>query len=102
MFCHFSILLKITIKKIVSQLEKHMLKTYPHFNAKFYSNRRNNSIHLGLDISLFSFEDYKTFLKEIESFLNQQLRSKFTEVYPPKLVISTEWKHDYIVRSFNG
>lgn len=53
-------------------------------------------------MSLFSFEDYKTFLKEIESFLNQQLRSKFTQVYPPKLVISTKWKHDYIVRSRNG
>ena len=53
MFCQLLILLKMTIKKIVSQLETYILHEYPHCNTKFYSNRRNNYIHLGIDKSLF-------------------------------------------------
>ena len=77
MFGHLLILLKITIKKIVSQLERHIFQEYPHFNGKFYTNRRNNYIHLGLDKSLFSFEDYKTSLKSVDDFLSEHLRSEF-------------------------
>ena len=40
-----------------------MKHKFPHFNARFYANRRNSYIHLGLDKSLFSFADYKDFLK---------------------------------------
>ena len=47
----------MTIKKIILKLEVFMKKQYPHFDGKFYSNRRNNYIHLGLDKSLFSFID---------------------------------------------
>ena len=77
MFGHLLILLKITIKKIVSQLERHIFQEYPHFNGKFYANRRNNYIHLGLDKSLFSFEDYKTSLKSVDDFFFDFLRSEF-------------------------
>ena len=58
----------MTIKKIISQLENLMQEKFPHFNGRFYSNRRNNYIHLGLDKSLFSFEDYKRYLAEIDKF----------------------------------
>ena len=40
-----------------------MKHKFAHFNARFYANRRNSYIHLGLDKSLFSFADYKDFLK---------------------------------------
>ena len=53
------------IKKIISQLEQLMQKKFPNFDGKFYSNRRNNYIHLGLDKLLFSFEDYKHYLTGI-------------------------------------
>ena len=89
----------MTIKKILSQLEQVMQKKFPHFDGKFYSNRRNNYIHLGLDKSLFSFEDYKHYLTEIDEFLTENLKTDFKSINPPKLVISTKWKHDYIVRS---
>ena len=89
----------MTIKKIISQLENLMQEKFPHFNGRFYSNRRNNYIHLGLDKSLFSFEDYKLYLAEIDKFLTENLRTEFKLINPPKLVISTKWKHDYIIRS---
>ena len=89
----------MTIKKIISQLENLMQEKFPHFNGRFYSNRQNNYIHLGLDKSLFSFEDYKLYLAEIDKFLTENLRTEFKLIIPPKLVISTKWKHDYIIRS---
>ena len=89
----------MTIKNITSQLEIYIQKEFPHFNGKFYSNRRNNYIHLGRDKSLFSFEES---LFSIHTFLTEHLRSEFKEVNPPKLVISAKWKHDYIIRSRNS
>ena len=75
---------------------------YEHYNPKFYANRRNNYIHLGLDLSLFSFSDYKNFLDDIDRFLSSELKEKtFIRIDPPKLVISTKWKHDYVIRSRN-
>ena len=82
----------MSIKKVIKQLEKHMELNFGIYKAKFYSNRRNFYIQLGLDSSLFSFE-------EINRFLDQKLVKEFKVVYPPKLVISTKWKHDYIIRA---
>ena len=86
----------MSIKKEVIQLQKHMYLKFPKFNGKFYSNR-NFYIQLGLDKSLFSFENYKTYLEEINSFLSQNLKSDFKSLFPPKHVISTKCKHDYII-----
>ena len=69
----------------------------PEYDGKFYANRRNYYIHLGLDKSLFSFENYKIFLEEVNSFLSEHLHSQFISFFPPKLVISTKWIHDYIL-----
>ena len=76
-----------------------MMQKCPHYDGKFYANRCNTYIHLGLDKSLFSYEDYKEFLLTIDKFLSEQLRVEFKIVDPPKLFISTKWKHDYIIRS---
>ena len=59
----------MSIKKVVTQLEKHMSLKFPEYGLKFYSNRRNYYIHLGLDKSLFSFENDRKFLEEVNSFL---------------------------------
>ena len=77
MFGHLLILLKMTIKEIVSQLERHIFQEYPHFHGKLYANRRNDFIHLGLDESLFSIEDFTIFLKSVDDFLSEHLRSEF-------------------------
>ena len=94
----------MSIKKVVAQSEKHMSLKFPEYNSKFYANRRNFYIHLGLDKSLFSFENYKQFLQEVNSFLTEHLHTQFSSVFPPKLVISTKWKHNYIVykKEING
>ena len=43
-------------KKLVVQLEKHIDNRFPEYEARFYSNRRNYYIHMGLNKSLFSLK----------------------------------------------
>ena len=74
-----------------------MYSKFPEFNGKIYSNRRNFYIHLGLDKSLFSFVNYKMFLQEVDNFLVEHIKKDFVSMFPPKLIISTKWKHDYIL-----
>ena len=81
----------------MKQLEEHVKNRFPENDSKFYSNRRNFYIHMGLDKSLFSFENYKILLQEIDSFLGEHLPNRFTAVYPPNLIFSTRWKLDYII-----
>ena len=50
------------------------------------------------DKSLFCFENYKLLLQEIDSFLTEHIKQKFTSVNPPK---STRLKHDYIIYKKN-
>ena len=80
----------MTVKKIISKLQLPMKQKFPHYDGKFYANRRNTYIHLGLDKYLFSFGDYKDFLNTIDKFLSGQLRAEFKIVNSPKLVISTK------------
>ena len=87
----------MSIKKLVKQLEKHINDKFPEYEAKFSLNRRNKYIHMELDKSLFSFENYKQVLQEVESFLNEHLKNKFICLFPPKLIHSAKWKHDYII-----
>ena len=88
-----------TVKKIIIKLQIIMKQRFPHFDGRFYANRRNSYIHLGLDKSLCAFADYKDFLNEIDKFLSEHVRVEFKLVDEPKLVVSTKWKHDYIIRS---
>ena len=48
---------------------------------------------MGLDKSLFGFENYKKLLEEIGCFLSKHLSTKFISVFPPKLICST-WQAD--------
>ena len=58
------------MKKIIIKLQLLMKQKFPHYDGKFYANRRNTYIHLGLDKSLF-FGDYKDFLNSIDKFLSK-------------------------------
>ena len=44
------------------------------------------------DKSLFCFENYKLLLQEIDSFLTEHIKHKFTSFNPPKLIFSTRLK----------
>ena len=92
----------MSLKKLIVQLEKHINVKFPEYQPKFYSNRRNFYIHMGLDQSLFSFENFRKLLHEIVCFLNEHLENKFTCVLPPKLINFSRWKHDYIISKKNG
>ena len=92
----------MSIKKLVRQLEKHINVKFVEYHAKFYSNRRNFYIHMGLDNSLFGYDNFKKMLEEVNCFLNEHLPNKFISVFPPKLINSSKWKHDYIVSKKNG
>ena len=56
---------------------------------------------MGLDNSLFSFDNYKILLEEINNFLTEHLETKFSRVYPPKLIFSTRLQYDYIISKKN-
>ena len=89
------------MKNLVLQLEKHINVKFPEYHAKFYSNRRHFYIHMGLDNSLFGYDNFKKMLEEVDCFLNEHLPNKFISVFPPKLINSSKWKHDYIVSKNN-
>ena len=76
-------------KKLVIQLEKYIHNRFTEFEARFCSNSRNYYIHMGLDKSLFTFENYQSLLTEIHNFLNEYLPDKFISINPPKLIFST-------------
>ena len=93
---HFELVLfKMSVKKLVIQLEKHINQKFPEYNAKFYSDRRNFYIHMGLDNSIFGYENFKQLLQEIDLFINEHLPEKFIFSSIPKLIHSTKWKFDY-------
>ena len=77
----------MSVKKNITQLEVIINLKFPNYKAKFFANRRNTLI-----------DDFKLFLDEINNFLSERLIN-FEKVYPPKLVLSAKWKHDYIIYS---
>ena len=86
------------VKKLVIQLEKHINAKFPEHQAEYYSNRRNFFIHMGLDNSIFSYENFTKVLEKVDCFLNEHLPNKFNSNFP-KFIYSTKWKFDYIVGS---
>ena len=79
--------LTMSIKKLIIQLEKHINAKFPKYQAKFYSDRRTNYIHMGLDKSLFSYANFKKLLDEGDCFLSEYFPHKFISIFPPKLTI---------------
>ena len=79
-------------------MQKHIRNKFREYDAKFYSNRRNLCIHLGLDKAIFSYSSFKNLLEEVTSFLDEHILNKFSSNFP-KLIHSTKWKLDYILAS---
>ena len=83
----------MSIKKIILKLEKHIQNKFPEYEVKFYSNRRNYCIHMGLHKAIFAFSNFRELLKEVTLFLDENF---------PRLIHSTKWKFDYIVATKNN
>ena len=81
------VLLNNVYKKLIIQLEKHINGKFPEYQAKFYSDRRTNYIHMGLDKSLFGYANFKKLLDEVDRFLSEYFPHKFISIFPPKLTI---------------
>ena len=84
-------------KKSIKKLQEEISKKYPNFKAKFYINRKNRLIHIGMDQSLYDFSNYRLFLWDcqwyFEKIMNQQL---FHWYRIPNLISCTKWKYDYV------
>ena len=52
-------------------------KKFPEYKAKFYANRRDSCIDMGLDQAIFDFLNSKQLIAEIDFFLNEHLPNKF-------------------------
>ena len=89
----------MSVKKTIIQLEKDIDVKFLEYQAKFYCNRRNFYIHMGLDNSLFNYGNFKKLLDEVDLFLNENLQDRFSSNFPPKLIHSTKWKYYYIFAS---
>ena len=86
----------MSVKKLVIQLEKHINAKFCEYQVKFYSNRRNFFIYMGLDNSIFAYKNFTKVLEEVDCFLNEHLPNKFNSNFS-KLIHSSKWKFDYIV-----
>ena len=72
-----------------------MDKKHPEFRAKFYINRRNKLIHIGMDSSLYDKNNYRLYLWDCEWFLKEQLPNiRFGFFRVPTLINCTKWKFD--------
>ena len=81
----------MSIKKTITKLEKHIGIKFPEYEAKFYSNRRNSCIHMGLDKAIFAYSNLQDLMKQINLFLDKHIPNKFSGNFP-RLIHSTKWK----------
>ena len=84
-------------KQAIAKLQEVMSKKYPEFRAKFYINRKNRLIHIGMDQCLFDFNNYRIFLWDCEWFLKKYLKKTPFKFYRiPNLICCTKWKYDCV------
>ena len=85
---------RLTMRK----LESYMDKKHPQFRDKFYINRRNKLIHVGMDKVMFEHDAYRLYLWDCESFVKANLKNVSFDFFRiPTLINSTKWKFDYII-----
>ena len=85
-------------KTTIKNLESYMDKKYPEFRAKFYINRKNKLIHVGMDSALFDKNNFRIYLWDCEWFMKEAMPNiKFEFFRIPTLINCTKWKFDYII-----
>ena len=85
-------------KRTIKKLESYMDKKHPEFRAKFYINRKNKLIHIGMDTVIFEKPKFRLYLWDCEWFIKEALPNiKFEFFRVPTLIKCTKLKYDYII-----
>ena len=86
------------VKFLCSKLEIILKEKFPEIPlVEIYFSRRRNYIHCAFEKMTSKFERKKEFLKEIEKFYDQNLKTDFIILKPMRLINTIKWKFDYIV-----
>ena len=85
-----------TIRKRLHILKMTLKEKFPDITVGFYLSKRSKYLHMGLEQSLSSIENYKNFKEEIYKFLSVKLDSKFKMIDLLLLVPTVTWKYGYI------
>ena len=85
-------------KKVIRELDSYMDRAHPEFRGKFFINRKNMLIHVGLDTAVFNYPKYRLYLWDAETFLKNNLKTSKSKFYRvPRLINCTKWKFDYVI-----
>ena len=75
-----------------------MDRLHPEFRGKIVINRKNFLIHVGLDKPILEYPKYRLYLRDVEIFLKDNLKTRSFEVYRiPRLINGTKLEFDYII-----
>ena len=84
------------MKNRVQLLKNYLSKKSPEIDICLYLSRRNNFVHMGLDVPIFSMKNYPDLIDEINKFLSKDVGTHF-ELFHSQFVLTVKWKFDYII-----
>ena len=84
------------LKKRVQLLKSHLSKKFSQVVVSFYLSRKSNFVYVGLDVPLYSIENYPDFYDNINKFLAKDLSPRFELVYLQP-VLTVKCTFDYII-----
>ena len=90
-----------TIRKRLHNLKMTLKEKFPDITVGFYLSKRSKYLHMGLEQSPSSIENYKDFKEEIYKSLSVKLDSKFKMIDLLLLVPTVTWRYGYILIKYN-
>ena len=90
-----------TIRKRLHILKMTLKEKFPDITVGFYLSKRSKYLHMGLEQSPSSIENYKNFKEEIYKSLSVKLDSKFKMIDLLLLVPTVTWRYGYILIKYN-
>lgn len=86
----------MSYKKLIAKMEKEFKLKFPELNVAFHITKKNVCVHLGLDQSIFSYENYTQIIAQINTFFSENFGTILAVSYS-KLIHTTKWKWYYII-----
>ena len=85
------------VKYLCSKLEYILKDKFPEIPiVEVYFSRRRRYINFAFEIPTSKFERKNEFLREVEKFYNQNLKTDFIMLKPARLINTIKWKFDYV------